>query len=61
MIAYAQCQLLVDYFTKCTDYLANEKIHQKDMAITRLFLEPFRWGHIDKYKDILCEGAQLVT
>ena len=35
--------VLVEYITKLTDYLANEKITVKDIAVIKEFLEPFKW------------------
>jgi len=43
---------LIEYLTKYTDYLANEKIVIKDIALQRMFLEPFKWEFIavEKFK-----------
>jgi len=40
----------VNYLTKCTDYLANEKIESKDIAIVKEFIEPLKWDYMDVYK-----------
>ena len=42
--------MLVTYLTKCSDYLTNLKIPLKDMAVTKEFLEPFKWDFIIETK-----------
>ena len=42
--------MLIEYFTKYTDYMANQKIEIKDMCIIKEFLEPFKWDFHTKYK-----------
>jgi len=34
---------IVEYFTKYTDYMVHSKVHTKDMAVSRLYLQPFKW------------------
>ena len=52
---------LVEFLTKFTDYMANEKIPLKDMAISRQFLEPFKWDNVLFYSAMLGSGAGLLT
>jgi len=40
------CDSLIEWFTKYTDYLSNQKIVLKDLALERMFLEPFKWDFI---------------
>ena len=49
------------YLCKLTDYIADEKIGIKDMAIAREFLEPFKWDNILVFKTMLGNGATLMT
>lgn len=53
--------MLVEYFTKYADYMANEKITQKNLAVTREFLEPLKWNTIEKKKDLLGNGGKLLS
>jgi len=52
---------LAVYLCKLTDYIADEKIATKDMAIAREFLEPFKWDNILVYKTMLGAGAPLMS
>ena len=41
---------MVKYLTQYTDYMTNLKIPVKDMAVSREFLEPFKWDSIPVLK-----------
>ena len=44
--------MLSELLTKCSDYMANDKIPKKDIAVINEFLEPFKW---DQYNiESLC-------
>ena len=40
----------VQYFTKFSDYLSNQKIIKKDIACINKFIDPFKWGYIMENK-----------
>jgi len=62
VILESKCRMLVEYLTRYSDYMTNIKILAKDMAISRSFLEPFKWDTVDAYKDKLGDvAAGLLT
>ena len=52
---------LAEYLTEYSDYMANENVVIKDMAVTREFMEPFKWEKIEDYKINLGESAELFS
>ena len=57
MILESKSRMLVEHLTRYSDYMANMKILAKDMAISRSFLEPFKWDTVEVYKDKLGDDA----
>jgi len=50
---------LVEYFTKYSDYMANEQIEPKEIAVMQRFLEPFRWFSIASEREKLGNASDL--
>ena len=44
-----------------TDYLIDEKVYIKDMAIIKELLEVFKWDQVPGLKEKLGESASLLT
>jgi len=41
--------------------MLNDKIPMKDIALSRLFLEPFKWDSLLGYRGQLGSAADLLT
>ena len=52
---------LAEYLTNYTDYMINLKIPIKDISITRLYLEPFKWDFIKVDIAKLGKSVDLLT
>jgi len=44
-----------------TDYLIDEKVFIKDMAIVKELLEVFKWDVVAEYKEQLGPSAELLS
>ena len=53
--------VLVEYFTKLTDYIADEKIYVKNITVIQEFLEPFKWDKMWNFKSKLGPASELIT
>ena len=53
--------MLIEYFTKFTDYIANEKYHMIDIALADHFMDPLKWDFLEPNKSKLKDAASLLT
>ena len=51
---------LVNFLTKYSDYLCDQKYFIKDVALSRQFLEPFTWKYVDLSKLKLGNSISLL-
>lgn len=52
---------LVGYLTTYTDYLADIKIRNKDLAVCSAFLDPFKWDQIVFHRESLGKSSKLLS
>ena len=54
-------KMLIEYFTKFTDYIANEKYPLIDVALADQFMDPLKWDFLEPHKSKLKDSASLLT